>query len=183
MKAARRVTGNENAYDSDSSIEGKLAEIKSGKQEPIKPSLKKSDKGQKKGSVAVAFNVESDLKAFNTDKAKLIKETVNSSKTDEEQVLKSLFVTQDDDALDDFEKEKEQDIEGQLGKKVKAEVVKQGWNEWAGQGVDMSRHEQRKTRAEENRTKKIEALKQKRQDTKLKGVQINETEERDKKFA
>ena len=33
------------------------------------------------------------------------------------------------------------------------------------------------------REKKIEQIKQKRQDAKLRGVQINETEERDKKFA
>ena len=60
------------------------------------------------------------------------------------------------------EKEKEEDIEGHLGKKVPTEVVKQGGNEWAGEGVDTSRHEQRKARAEEIRAKKIEAMKQKK---------------------
>ena len=128
----------------------------------MKSSLKKGDKASKKGSVAVAFDVESDLKAFNTNKAQLIKDTPNSSKADEEQVLKSLFVTQDDEAIEDFEKGKDQDIEGRLGKAVPKEVIKQGWNEWAGEGVDMRRHEQRTARAEEIRAKKIEAMKQKR---------------------
>ena len=98
MRAARRVTGNEGADDSESSSEEKPAELttsggKASEKQALKSSLKKGDKGQKKGSVAVAFDVESDLKAFNTDKAQLIKETANSSKADEEQVLKSLFVT------------------------------------------------------------------------------------------
>ena len=98
MKAARRVTGNEGADDTDSSGDEKPSEQKASGSDPtekpaLKPSLKKGDKGQKKGSVTVAFDAESDLKAFNTSKAQLIKDTANSSKADEEQVLKSLFVT------------------------------------------------------------------------------------------
>jgi len=98
-------------------------------------------------------------------------------------VLKNLFVTQDEDALEEFDREKDEEIEDLLGSKVQNVDVKQGWGEWAGDGVDNSRHELRKKRVEEMRSKKIEELKQKRQDSKMKGVQINETEERDKKFA
>ena len=38
----------------------------------------------------------------------------------------------DDEALDEFEKEKDEEVEEQLGKSVKAVEVKRGWNEWAG---------------------------------------------------
>ena len=41
------------------------------------------------------------MKSFNTKKAQLIRQTTD--KADEEQVLKSLFVTQDEDALEEFE--------------------------------------------------------------------------------
>ena len=92
----------------------------------------------------------------------MIKDAQNSSKSEEDQVLKSLFVTQDEDALEEFEKQKEEDVEGNVGKKIPTVVVKQGWNEWAGEGVDTSRLERRKAKAEEVRAKKIEALKQKR---------------------
>jgi hypothetical protein len=55
--------------------------------------------------------------------------------------------------------------------------VRRGWNEWAGETADGSanlakekRFAQRTSRAEEMRKKKIDELKQKRVDGKLKGV-------------
>ena len=58
-----------------------------------------------------------------------------------------------------------------------------GWGSWAGEGVDNSRNERRQQQVDAARQKKIEEIKKQRQDAKLRGVQINETEERDKKFA
>lgn len=110
------------------------------------------------------FNAETDLQGFKNKAKQLIKDN------EEDQVLKNLFVTQEDEALEEFEKEKNQEIEDLLGSKVQKVEVKQGWGEWAGAGVDNSRHEQRKQRAEEVRSHKIEELKKKRQDARMQGV-------------
>jgi U3 small nucleolar RNA-associated protein 14 len=51
-----------------------------------------------------------------------------------------LFITQDEqEAVDDFEKEKELQVEKELGGKVIASKVARGWNEWAGDGVNEGR--------------------------------------------
>ena len=63
--------------------------------------MKKGERPSKKAPASVAFDAETDLKSFNTKKAQLIRQTTD--KADEEQVLKSLFVTQDEDALEEFE--------------------------------------------------------------------------------
>ena len=62
--------------------------------------------------------------------------------------------------------------------------VERGWSEWAGSGdgINEDRHKQKLQRAEKIRKEKIEEMKKKRQDNKMKGVVLN-TEERDKKFA
>jgi len=109
----------------------------------------------------VVFNAENDLKGFKTQSKQLIKD---------DQALKNLFVTQEDEALEEFEREKDEEIEKVLGEHVKKPEIRQGWGEWAGEGVDNSRHEQRKQKAEEVRNRKIEELKKKRQDAKLFGV-------------
>ena len=48
--------------------------------------------------------------------------------------------------------------------------MKQGWGEWAGQGVDTSGLEAKKAKAEAIRQKKIEDIKKGRTDAKMKGV-------------
>jgi len=94
--------------------------------------------------------------------------------------MRSLFVT-NPDALDDFEQEKEAEVEDHLGSSVKKADLKQGWGEWAGKGVDQTKYEQRRQKAETQRKEKIEEMKKKRLDAKMRGVQVN-SEERDKKF-
>lgn len=63
---------------------------------------------------------EDDLKNFNAEKAKLIKDKTlgegehkkeESKTSDEAKLLKSLFVTQVEDAIEDFEKEKDEEVE------------------------------------------------------------------------
>ena len=85
--------------------------------------------------------------------------------------------------MDEFEKEKDAKIEEELGTKVDAPKVARGWNEWAGEGVSEGRFHKRAERAEQLKKAKIEELKKKRQDARMKGVVINSVEERDKKFA
>lgn len=60
--------------------------------------------------------------------------------------------------------------------------VKQGWNEWAGTGVNQKNFNQKVERAERIKQQKIAELKKNRLDAKMKGVIVN-TEDRDKKFA
>jgi len=90
---------------------------------------------------------DDDLTNFNAEKNKLIKEknmTVSGSdaqKGDEAELLKSLFVTQVDDAFDDFEKDKDKEVANQIGKSVVRSTIKQGWGSWAGNGVDNSKQE------------------------------------------
>lgn len=131
--------------------------------------------------------MEEDLKAFNAEKGKLIKDqddqADNGRTKDEQDVLRSLFVTQEDMALDDFEKEKDEEVTKSLEKKLPAAKIQQGWGSWAGDGIDTQKHEQRQAKLDQLRQKKIDMLKEKRQDAKMKGVQINASEQRDKKFA
>ena len=88
----------------------------------------------------------------------------------------------EDQALEEFEKEKDEQIEDELGNKVKAPIVQRGWNEWAGDGVSEKGLEKRQARVNDFKQKKIEELKKQRADSKLKGVVLN-VEDRDKKFA
>ena len=143
---------------------------------------------QKKVSFTTVEFGDNDLKNFNVEKNKLIKEknlTVREDvkDTEETKLLKSLFVTQEEEAYDEFEKDKDQQIATQIGSKVAKTVIKQGWGTWAGDGVDNSRIEAQQKRVDAIRQRKIDEIKKGRQDARLKGVQINETEERDKKFA
>ena len=87
-----------------------------------------------KKNVQVSFSA-TDLKGFNTDKTTLIK-TSTSGTTEEEQIMKSLFVTQSKEAMEEFEQEKENEVELQLGNSVAKPDLKQGWGEWAGAGVN-----------------------------------------------
>ena len=52
------------------------------------------------------------------------KMTQDVNATDEAQMLKSLFVTQEEDAYDEFEREKDVQIEGQIGKSVAKTTLK-----------------------------------------------------------
>lgn len=99
------------------------------------------------------------------------------------QKMKDLFVTEDANAvMEQFEKEKNAEIEGQLGSQVKVQEVKKGWNEWAGEGVSDKRHQEKVNKAEAIKRKRIEDLKKQRSDHRMKGVVVN-SEDRDKKFA
>lgn len=57
-----------------------------------------------------------------------------------------------------------------------------GWDSWAGDGVDESKYAEKVKKMEKVKQQKIEELRKKRSDHRLKGVLLN-TEERDKKFA
>lgn len=58
----------------------------------------------------------------------------------EDQTLKNLFITQDEqEAIEDFEKKKDQQVENELGKQVAAPKVARGWNDWAGDGINESK--------------------------------------------
>ena len=100
----------------------------------IKSSLKSSDHGKKqKAVVEVTFDAKEDLKGFNTEQKKLI--TISK----EDQTLRNLFITQDEsEAIEEFEKIKEDQVVNELGKKVEVPKVARGWNEWAGDGVNES---------------------------------------------
>jgi hypothetical protein len=137
LQAARQVT----VGDKDKTIT-----------EAPKSIMKKNTQENKQ--MQVVFNVDNDLSGFKTKSKQLIKE--------DDGVLKNLFVTQEEDALNEFEQEKNAEIENVLGEQVKKPEIRQGWGEWAGQGVDNSRHEQRKQKAEEKRNRKIEELKKQR---------------------
>ena len=100
----------------------------------IKSSLKSSDHGKKqKAVVEVTFDAKEDLKGFNTEQKRLI--TISK----EDQTLRNLFITQDEsEAIEEFEKIKEDQVVNELGKKVEVPKVARGWNEWAGDGVNES---------------------------------------------
>ena len=58
-------------------------------------------------------------------------------------------MTEDDNAvIDQFEKEKEAEIEGELGQQVKAPEVKKGWNSWTGEGISDIKFEEKVSRAD-----------------------------------
>lgn len=129
------------------------------------------------------FNDDS-LKNFNTKTKKLIN-AVKSDGDDQPLNMKKLFVTEDDnDVYEQFEKEKEAEIEEDLGDTIPKAEVKRGWNEWAGQGagINEKRHTDKVKKTQEVRKAKIEEMRKKRSDFRMKGVVLN-TEERDKKFA
>jgi len=98
LKAARKVTGGKDDSDSDDSSDGagRHAVVEKAKEQQ-KPAAatkasKSSTKGASGGATMVQFG-EADLKDFNADKNKLIKETAGPG-LDETELLKSLFVTQ-----------------------------------------------------------------------------------------
>ena len=93
--------------------------------------------------------------------------------------MEGLFVTaqEEEEALDEFEADKEKDIEEKLGKKIPKTEVLRGWNEWAGgdpSEAKEARFTQRTERAEAIRKKKIQEFKKNRADSKMRGVQIND---------
>ena len=58
---------------------------------------------------------QSDLKGFNSEKKVLVKDHSTTGDQEQDKVLKSLFVTNANDALEEFEQEKDQAIEKDLG--------------------------------------------------------------------
>lgn len=68
------------------------------------------------------------------------------------------------------------------GKIAVPAAASRGWNEWAGDGIKEQKFTKNQERVENLRKAKIEELKKKRADTKMKGVVLN-VEDRDKKFA
>jgi U3 small nucleolar RNA-associated protein 14 len=83
------------------------------------------------------------LKGFKTEQNKVI------SLTKEDQTLRNLFITQDEqEAIEEFEKEKDEQVENELGKKVEVPKVARGWNEWAGDGVNEGQFKKRADRIE-----------------------------------
>ena len=97
--------------------------------------------------------------------------------------MKNLFVNEDENAvLAQFEKEKDAEIEEDLGKQVQVTEVKQGWNAWAGEGVNEAKYHAKVDQAKRVRQDRINELKKQRYDNKMRGVVVN-TQDRDKKFA
>ena len=118
LKAARRVTGAGSSDDSDYEFEKEKPKVLQQKeQQPIKSSLKKATSKEAKKPLSVVFNADTDLKGFKTQSKQLIKD-------DDDSVLKNLFVTQEDDALEEFERDKDAEIEQHLGKKVQKTEIK-----------------------------------------------------------
>ena len=100
LKAARRVTSGTGKDSSDESEES---------EEPIFAQPAKAEKKSKAAAKTVSFG-DDDLDNFNAEKNKLIKdkvingtETADKAKDEESALLKSLFVTQEDDAMEEFE--------------------------------------------------------------------------------
>lgn len=85
--------------------------------------------------------------------------------------------------MNQYEKDKNTEIEKELGTQIKVPEVKKGWNEWAGAGgLNDAKHQLRVERAEKIKQQRITELKKTRMDSKMKGVVVN-LEDRDKKFA
>lgn len=110
------------------------------KKEPVKKASPTTDKKVKtKGSskaapTEVKFDTQ-NLDEFNTDHKKIIKDG------QDEINMKKLFVTEEDnEVMEQFEKEKQQEIEKDLGSQVPKQDIKRGWNEWAGAGVKEDKH-------------------------------------------
>ena len=94
-----------------------------------------------------------------TDAAVAKSGAVNEEKKankDEADLLKSLFVTQMDEAYEEFEQEKDREVVDQIGKSVQRTTVKQGWGSWAGDGIDNSKQEAQQKKFDNLRQKKIE---------------------------
>lgn len=75
-------------------------------------SVKKVAEIDSKKNVQVTF-AKDDLKGFSTEKKVLVKDQTGVAEQD--LILKSLFVTNAEDALEEFEQEKDQAIEKDLG--------------------------------------------------------------------
>ena len=109
----------------------------------IKESNKSKSKPASQKKVEVKFDSKEngDLQKFNTKTKKFIqsdKELDGQADLEDakKNVLKSLFVTEDDNAvMEQFEKEKDNEIENELGATVQVAEVKRGWNDWAGTGI------------------------------------------------
>ena len=118
-----------------------------------KPEAKKEVKKEKKQKGPIEVNLESkDLSNFNTSSKKII------DQSDDKLNMKKLFVTEDDNEVyDQFEAEKQNEIENDLKGKIPAIEVKRGWNEWAGSGggINEDRHKQKMERAEKIRKERI----------------------------
>ena len=127
-----------------------------------------------KEKINVNFN-EDALEGFNTkSKNQLISQN---------EKIKNLFVTEDNNAvMEQFEKEKEAEIEGELGSKIKVTEVKKGWNAWAGEGVNENKYNEKVAQADKFKKARIEELRKQRADNRMRGVIVN-SEDRDKKFA
>ena len=69
-----------------------------------------------------------------------------------------------------------------MGAKVQVAEVKRGWNDWAGVGIKEGKYQTKVAKQAELKKARIEELKKKRMDNKMRGVVLN-TEDRDKKFA
>jgi len=90
---------------------------------------------------------------------------VKSDGDDQPLNMKKLFVTEDDnDVYEQFEKEKEAEIEEDLGDTIPKAEVKRGWNEWAGQGagINEKRHTDKVKKTQEVRKAKIEEMRKKK---------------------
>lgn len=145
------MTGNDAAESEDSDEEAFAS----------KPS---QQKGKKKVEFTTVEFGDDDLQNFNAEKSKLIKEkdmmeTGEKDKSEEAKLLKSLFVTQEEDAYEEFEKDKDVQIETQIGKSVKKTTIRQGWGSWAGEGIDNSQNEAKQKRLDVSRQRKIDELK------------------------
>lgn len=101
-----------------------------------------------------------DLTGFNTEKKSVVKETTGIG--EEDKILQNIFVTDAAGAAEEFEADKNRDIEEQLDKKVQRPDIKQGWGDWAGAGVDESKLQAKRDKAEQARQAKIAQLKKER---------------------
>ena len=110
MKAARLVSGHKEE-DSDEESDG---DSDDSQMYEAPKKVQKEEIKSKKQQTGVPTMVEfgdSDLQGFNAEKKKLIKEQAKDSVTEEAQLLKSLFVTQEEDAYDEFEQDKDKQVE------------------------------------------------------------------------
>lgn len=106
-----------------------------------KKAVKTKSASSKAAPTEVKFDTEK-LNEFNTEHKKLIKEG------QDEIDMKKLFVTEEDnEVMEQFEKEKQQEIEKDLGGQVPKQEIKRGWNEWAGAGVKEDKHTKKVERA------------------------------------
>lgn len=100
------------------------------------------------------------MSGFNTEKKNVVKEKTGVS--EEDKILQNIFVTDAAAAIEEFEAEKNREIEEQLDKKVQRPDIKQGWGDWAGAGIDESKLQAKRDKAEQARQAKIAQLKKER---------------------